>query len=253
MSRCPNCDTPLHITRAASPVIESESAYTYRTGVLMQQTPPKSSETEKVPTPASDSVKGEHCPHSATTEKDRHGRSIIARNDYAIVVEVGNEFLVTNSECTHWYSELWGKWVVDDEPMGSSAITREIAMRILAKAAATPLPKPAEVAKVEAMWPAGTYPYDNKEIEMPAKPEAKPCTCGYCDNCERAKECASLKPFAFNGPIESRPTPAEFSDLRLRVSDLETKMKARDDESLILLRRIEALERKSESTEAAIQ
>jgi len=144
MSRCPNCDTPLHITRAASPVIESESAYTYRTGVLMQQTPPKSSETEKVPTPASDSVKGEHCPHSATTEKDRHGRSIIARNDFAMVVECKLptnlcRFNIVDQSCTYWYLDDEDRWIVDEYPNAGIYLV-DAAMKLLPLAAATPLP-----------------------------------------------------------------------------------------------------------------
>ena len=148
MSRCPNCDTPLHITRAASPVIESDGAHEYRMNAI-NSAPPKSSEPEKVPTPASDSAKG---------ERDRHGRTIIARNDFAMVVECctdvdDKERFQISSACTgFWFGEDGDGWLpqsTTDRYWGTGIHTKEWCMTNLAVAASTPLPtaNPAASAK----------------------------------------------------------------------------------------------------------
>jgi len=177
MSRCPNCDTPLHITRAASPVIESDGAHEYRMNAI-NSAPPKSSEPEKVPTPASDSVKG---------ERDRHGRTIIARNDFAMVVRTDEPeddlpYLIVDGKSEfYWCYDEWVVETMSDLPR-TGFLHRNQAMKALALAAATPLPT--------------------------------------------ANPAASAKPYAFNGPIPSGPSAAEFSDLRLRVGDLEREVAA---------------------------
>lgn len=99
-------------------------------------------------TPASDSVKGEHCPHSATTEKDRHGRSIIARNDFAMVVECEDGDLTIASECGRfWFDgDDWDEETSPEMGIGD----REECMSRLPKAAATPLPAAASLETPKA-------------------------------------------------------------------------------------------------------
>lgn len=98
------------------------------------------------PTPASDSVKG---------ERDRHGRSIIARNDYAMIVrtdepENDQPYLIVDSNAKfYWVGSEWAAEEVDDLPH-TGYLFKDEAIKKLAIAATTPLPKvEPQAAKVE--------------------------------------------------------------------------------------------------------
>lgn len=125
-----------------------------RDALKPDKTPPKSSETEKVPTPASDSVKG---------EVDKFERKIIRRNNDILLVEVGNGWTVCKDNGTvFWGASGIKKWVTEQSPQVRSTNEYAHALKLFSEATAAkslelPTANPAASAKGKPFSPTESW------------------------------------------------------------------------------------------------